>query len=169
MFSLWFLTATREGALKGLFFGAKLIVFALSASIILHTVDPFELIKPIERLTRHLGKFGKPVSYLAIAFSLALRFIPDLIFQASVTKLALSSRGVIFQGGLICKLRAAVLLVSTAFVGAFKSTESTAMALSVKGYSTRYSRAVLPDLHFSVSGLFVVAFSTAILILGWRY
>jgi len=169
LFSLLFLTATREGAATGLFYGAKLVVFALSAFIILRTVDPFELIRPLERLSRFLGKYGRPLSYSALALSLALRFIPDLIRQAAITRMALNTRGVTFQGGAIIRLRAAVMLVSAVFVSAFKNAESTAMALSVKGYSTRHTRAVLPRINFSISGIFTAAVSAAVVIFGWRY
>jgi len=169
LFSLFFLTATREGALTGLYYGAKLAVFSLSAFIVLRAVDPFELVRPLERISKLFGRYGWVLSYSTLAFSLALRFIPELIRQTEMTRLALQTRGVYFKGSAIARMRAAAMLVSAVFVNAFKGAESTSMALAVKGYSTRYLKAILPRAEFSIGSLLTAAISTAILIFGWRY
>jgi energy-coupling factor transport system permease protein len=168
LFSLTILTATTEGAMTGLFYGMKLIVFVLSAYIILLCVKPFDLVLPVERLARILGRYGRPVSYLAISLSLALRFLPDLVRQAGVTRLAFRSRGVTFDGGILQRSRSAVQLVAAVFVNTFKQAETTALALAVKGYSVRYRRAVLPPFNVTISGSFAVVAGFAFLIWGWR-
>lgn len=169
LFSLVFLTATKEGALAGLFYGAKLLVFSICAFIILRAVDPFALVRPLERISELFGRFGKYLSYSILAFSLALRFIPEFIRQTEMTRLALQTRGIYFKGSAIARMRTAAMLVSAVFVNAFKSAESISMALAVKGYSTRYLRAVLPQAKFSIGSALIVAISTAMLIFGWRY
>jgi len=168
IFSILFLSATAEGARTGLFYGAKFIVFAFCAHIILRTVDPFELVRPIERLARLLGHSGRSISYLATSFSLALRFLPDLVRQANIAALALKTRGAAFDRGFYGRLRSAVQLLPAVFVNAFKSSESAALALVVKGYSTRHLKAVFPPIRISPAGITAAIISGAIMILGWR-
>ncbi len=169
LFSILFLTATLEGAGAGLFYGAKLVAFAYAAYIILLTVDPFELTRPLERAARHLGSMGRLISSSTLSFSLALRFLPDLSREGKMTLLAFRTRGVGFEGGMLKRARLAVQLVGTVFVNAFKRAESVSMALSVKGYATRYAKAAFPPVRFSVSSIFVILISMMILGVGWRY
>ncbi len=169
LFSILFLTATLEGARTGLFYGAKLVAFAYAAYIILLTVDPFELTRPLERAARYLGPAGRLISSFALSFSLALRFLPDLSRDGRMTLLAFRTRGIGFEGGIVIKAQVAVQLVGTVFVNAFKRAESTSMALSVKGYATRYAKAVFPPVRFSVSSMLVFLISVMVLGLGWRY
>lgn len=169
LFSILFLTATFEGARTGLFYGAKLVAFAYAAYVILLTVDPFELTRPLERAARYLGPAGRLISSFALSFSLALRFLPDLSRESRMTLLAFRTRGIGFEGGIVKKTQVAVQLVGTVFVNAFKKAESTSMALSVKGYATRYAKAVFPPVRFSASGMFIIFISVMILGLGWRY
>jgi len=168
LFSILFLTATLEGARTGLFYGAKLVAFAYAAYIILLTVDPFELTRPLERAARYFGPTGRLISSFALSFSLALRFLPDLSRESRMTRLAFRTRGVGFDGGMVKRARVAVQLVGTVFVNAFKRAESTSMALSVKGYATRYAKATFPPLRLSAASMFVVLISVMILGLGWR-
>lgn len=169
LFSILFLTATLEGARTGLFYGAKLVAFAYAAYVILLTVDPFELTRPLERAARYLGPAGRLISSLALSFSMALRFLPDLSREGRMTLLAFRARGIGFEGGMVKRAQVAVQLVGTVFVNAFKRAESTSMALSIKGYSTRYAKAVFPPVRLSVSSMLVFLISVMVLGLGWRY
>lgn len=167
IFSIMFLKATFEGAANGLFYGLKLVAFACSAGIVLLAVDPFELILPIERACRLLGSFGKRLSSIAMALSLALRFLPDLSGDARTTLMAYRTRGIDLEGGLIRRGRVAVQLLATVFVNAFKRAGTVATALVIKGYSTRYAKAVFPAPGFSISGTLVLVISLAFILWGW--
>ena len=169
LFSIFGLKATLEGAQTGLFYGEKLIVFVYSAFLIITTVEPFELVRPIERLARILGRSGRPLSFLALSFSLALRFLPDLVRQGRLTMMALKTRGMTFEGALTGRLKMAVQLTAAVFVNAFKSAESAALGLAVKGYSTRHTRAVFPPARISGGGIVTTIFSVVIIVLGWRF
>ncbi len=168
LFTIFGLEATLEGARTGLFYGEKLIVFFYSAYLILKTVKPFELTLPVERLSRIFGRRGRRLSFLALSFSLALRFLPDLVRQGRITMLALKTRGVSFDGSLIGKLRSAPQLLAAVFVNAFKSAESASMALAVKGYSTRHERAVFPAIRILPGSIATLALSAVILVFGLR-
>lgn len=167
IFEIWGLKATVEGANAGVFYGIKLIAFAYAAFIIFQSVDPFELIIPIEKAAKRMGSPGRYLSSFAIAFSLALRFLPDLSNQAGNTMIALKSRGIDFSGNLTQKIKAANLIFISIMVHAFKKSESVAVALNVKGYSTRYKKAVFEAVKFSFSSAFVIAVSISMVLGGW--
>lgn len=167
LFSILFLTVTLEGVAAGFFYGLKLVAFACSAGIILLTVDPFDLTMPLERVSRLLGPSGRPLASLALALSLALRFMPDLSADVGTTILAFRSRGIAFEGDLARRGRVAVQLLGTVFVNAFKRADTVSMALNVKGYTTRYKKAVYPPLRFSLPGIALTVVSPAFVLWGW--
>jgi energy-coupling factor transporter transmembrane protein EcfT len=168
LFRIWIISATTQGAILGLKYLVKLIIFGITALIILKTIDPFELIQPIETISHKLGSLGRFLAKGALAFSLALRFIPDIIKQAKLTISALKSRGIDFEGGLFKKAKTASLLTATVFVAAFKKSEKAALSLSVKGYPGRYRRAVFPKGRFSFASILTLIVSGDIKVPGSR-
>ena len=158
--------ATIEGVQAGAFYGLKLIDFTIAAYIIFLTTDPFELISPLERLSRILGSRGRIISSLALAFFLAMRFLPELSKQGQMTLLAFKSKGLDLKGSLRHKAKAISLILPPLFVNAFKRSEVTAAALNVKGYATRYKKAVFPTWKFTLGDLVTILASFIILIAG---
>ena len=167
LFKIWIVSATEQGAILGLKYLSKLIVFGITALIILKTIDPFALIQPLEKFGSRLGSFGKVIAKGALAFSLALRFIPDIIKHGKMTIMALKTRGIDFDGGLFKKAKTASMLIATIFVAAFKKSEKATLSLSVKGYPGRYKRAIFPKTVFSVASPFTIIISFAVLFIAW--
>ncbi len=168
IFKFWFLTATVEGARAGLLYGLKLLVFSYAAGIIFLSVDPFELISPMERIAKAIGRPGKIIGALSLSFFLAIRFLPELSQQGRLTILSLKTRGFEIKGGLGHKARVAALLIVPMFVNAIKRAELAAAALNIKGYATRYSRAVFAPTRITLGGIITISISVVILIAGWR-
>jgi|GEM_PF-2090314 len=167
LFEFWFLKATVDGAISGLFYGLKLIVFVYSAFIIFIKVDPVELINPMERIVKYTGSLGRFISSFLISFSLALRFLPDLSRQSQTILMAFRSRGIDFKGGLLKKVEVANLLMVSIFVSTFKKAESVSVALNTKGYPLRYRQAVFPPVKIGIFGVFVFAVSISMIAAGW--
>ncbi|UCC80585.1 MAG: energy-coupling factor transporter transmembrane protein EcfT [Candidatus Zixiibacteriota bacterium] len=167
LFEFWILKATVEGAVSGLFYGLKLIVFVYSAYMIFFKVDPVELISPFERIAKYAGPFAGHISSFLISFSLALRFLPDLSRQTRLNLMAFRSRGFDFKGGFVKKIRMANLLMVSIFVSTFKRAESVSAALVLKGYPLRYKHAVFPSLKVGLSGIFVFAVAICMIVGGW--
>ncbi len=168
IFQIWVLAATAEGLKAGIFYGIKLLVFALAAGIIFIAVDPFDLVSPLERLARSSGRLGRPIGALALSFFLAVRFIPELARQSRLTLQAFKTRGLDMKGGLLHKARVASLLIAPMFVNGFKRAELAAAALNTKGYSARYSRAVLGPVKITLGSIITLLISIVFLIAGWR-
>lgn len=167
LFSVAGLHATREGARAGVLYGLKLFVFSYSGLIIFKTVDPNELISPLERLARKLGHPGRPLSSIALTFFLALRFLPEFSRQAKTTMLAFKGRGIDLRGSLIHKARVVSFLAAPIFVNALKRSELATAALNIKGYTTRHLRAELDPARLSLGSGLLVLSAVAVAILGW--
>lgn len=168
IFSIHRLTATSEGATVGAFYGLKLFVFAFTGAILFFTVDPQELISPLERLARHAGPLGKPLESFALTMFLALRFLPEMTSLGRQTSLAFKTKGIDFRGGLVHKARVSTMVMAPLFVTAIKRTELTAAALDIKGYGTRHSRAVLRPLKIPLGGAIAILISIIVITAGWR-
>jgi energy-coupling factor transport system permease protein len=167
-FKFWLLTATLDGARAGLLYGLKLLVFAHAAGIILVAVDPFDLISPLEKLAKISGRLGQPLGAFALSFFLALRFLPELSHQSRMTLLAFKTRGLDTKGSIFHKAKVASLLIAPMFVNSFKRAELAAAALNVKGYATRYSKAVFYPAKITIGSLLTYSISIVILVAGWR-
>jgi energy-coupling factor transporter transmembrane protein EcfT len=168
LFHLWILSATLQGAEAGIFYGLKLLVFAFAAGIILLAVDPFDLVSPLERIARHSGRAGRPFGALALALFLAIRFIPELARQSRLTLLAFETRGLDMKGSFGHKAKVALLMIAPMFVNGFKRADLAAAALSIKGYSTRYSRGVLGPARITLGSVITLSISVIFLIAGWH-
>jgi energy-coupling factor transporter transmembrane protein EcfT len=165
---LWFLHATVEGAGVGLLYALKLLIFAYSGYIIFASVDPFDLLSPLEKSSRHLGVVGHFVASSALAFFIALRFIPDLVQRGRMASLALKSRGLDSKGSIREKARFAVFLIAPLFAGAIKSASMVSTALDIKGYGTRYHKAIYEPAKVRLQSVILSLLSAGLLFLGWK-
>jgi energy-coupling factor transporter transmembrane protein EcfT len=166
IFQLWFLSATIEGFRAGMLYGLKLLSFAYSGYLIFAAVDPFDLLYPLERIARHAGPLGRPLASAAMAFYLAMRFIPELVERGRITAMAMRSRGLGHEGGLRHKTRFSLFLVSPLFAGAIKKASLIALALDIKGYGTRFYKARQRPMSINLASGGVSALSASVLIGG---
>jgi len=168
LFDFWFLTASDNGAIIGFTYSMKLVVFSFSAILILKTVEPFGLIQPFERAAFKMGEAGGALAKILLSFSMAVRFVPDIVSQAESTLMAFRSRGIGFDGGLIRKAKTAAMLTAVLFVGAFKKSEKVAISMRIKGYSNRYERAKFPAPRLSYYSVIIIVISGLVLYTGWK-
>ncbi|OGC89456.1 MAG: hypothetical protein A2W25_16535 [candidate division Zixibacteria bacterium RBG_16_53_22] len=167
IFHVWIFAATIEGARAGLLYGLKLLSFTFSGYLIFAAVDPFDLIYPLERIARHLGPLGRHLAAAAMAFYLAMRFIPELIERGRLTAMAMRSRGVDHKGGLRQKARFSLFLIAPLFAGAIKKASLIALALDIKGYGTRLYRARFRPMRLNPAGAAILALAVSVLIGGF--
>ena len=168
LFAINGLKATVDGAVIGFFYSIKILIFAFAGTVLFFAVEPQYLISPLERLARHMGKLGRPVESFALTMFLALRFLPEMSNLGHQTAMAFRTKGIDFKGGLLHKARVTTMLLAPLFVTAYKRTEITAAALSIKGYGYRHSRAVYPPVKFSLGGTIVTLISLVIIVAGWH-
>ena len=96
--------------------------------------------------------------------SIALRFIPTLINEASKILKAQASRGVDFvEGRLKDKINQIIALLIPMFVIAYKRAEDLAYAMEARGYIPGEKRTKISELKYKVSDWLIFGFCLILL------
>ena len=140
--------ATEEGLQQGLFFGCRLGLLIVTATLLTLTTSPIELTDALERVLRPLKRVGLPAHELAMMMVIALRFIPTLMEEADRLRKAQLARGATFSGGVVRKLKSLVPLLVPLFVSAFRKADQLAMAMESRCYRGDQGRTTFRPLVF---------------------
>lgn len=119
----------------------RLILIMMLTNIFTSTTKPMEITNAMEWLLYPLKLIKVPVHKLAMALSLALRFIPTLIEETNRIMKAQASRGVDYkQGKFKEKLQAIISLIIPLFMQAFITSGELADAMEARGYDPNAKR-----------------------------
>ncbi|MFA6829752.1 MAG: energy-coupling factor transporter transmembrane component T [Bacilli bacterium] len=124
----------------------RLILVLMMTTVFTSTTKPMEMTSALEWLFYPLKFIKVPIHKIAMAISLALRFIPTLIEETNRIMKAQASRGVDFnQGKIKEKIKALISLIIPLFMTAFTTSGELADAMEARGYDpdrkrTRYKR-----------------------------
>ena len=146
---LWHVTITYEGLYTGALITWRFVLLILSASILMMTTLPTELISGIERLLRPLKILAIPSHDIAIMISIALRFMPtfleeiDRIKEAQMARCANFKTGTLFQ-----RTKATTLLLMPLVMSSFRRADELATAMEGRGYR-RGPRTYMSELRMS--------------------
>jgi len=155
---LWFLTISPEGVRNGAYFGLRLLSMIWAASIIAWTTTPIAFADATEKLLKPLSYLKIPVRDIAMILLLAMRFVPTLLNDARELRLAQQARGAVFgKGSIVARVKSIIPLIVPLFVGAFRRAETTAVALTVRGYSSDIERTSLYPLKLRAPDFAVIA------------
>lgn len=158
---------TREGLYLGLLLVGKFMLLVIAASVLTMTTSPSELTMGIERLLRPFRFMGVSSHDLAMMLSLALRFVPILLEEATTIKEAQLARGAVFNsGGLRRSIRTISCLVMPLSTSVFRRCEELINAMEARGYQPG-PRTYLQELTLSGSDylvLITVLLVTAVII-----
>ncbi len=149
----------------------RLILVMMMTNIFTSTTKPMEMTAAMEWLFYPLKWIHVPIHKLAMALSLALRFIPTLMDQTNRIMRAQASRGVDYkQGKFKDKVRAIVALIIPLFMQAFITSGELADAMEARGYDpnakrTRY-RVVKWQLKDTLSVIFLCLFLSGMIALS---
>lgn len=141
----------------------RLILVMMMTNIFTSTTKPMDMTAAMEWLFYPLKLIKVPIHKLAMALSLALRFIPTLIEQTNKIMKAQASRGVDYrQGKFKDKVRAIIALIIPLFMQAFITSGELADAMEARGYDpdakrTRY-RVVKWQIKDTVSVILLASF-----------
>ena len=166
IFQIWFLKVTREGVIRGLMMGFRLILLVVGTSLLTLTTSPINLTDGIESLLKPGKKIGIPAHELAMMMTIALRFIPTLLEETEKIMKAQMARGADFQsGGSIQRAKSLIPLLVPLFVNAFRRADDLAVAMEARGYRGGEGRTKFRELHFSkidVIAIAIVAVSSVV-------
>ena len=122
----------------------RLILMVTLTTILTVSTKPMDLTLAIEDLLSPLKVIKVPAHEIAMIISIALRFIPTLLDEASRIMKAQASRGVDFEEGKLREKIASILaLIIPLFASSFQRAEELADAMEARGYNpgaerTRY-------------------------------
>lgn len=150
VFRLGPLVATREGIMRALFIGYRLIALVAVTSLLTFTTSPVELTDGIERILRPFRRVGVPAHELAMMMTIALRFIPTLLEETEKIMKAQMARGAVFdRGGALRRARALVPVLVPLFVSAFRRADELALAMEARCYRGGEQRTRMKELRFA--------------------
>lgn len=135
----------------------RIVSLVFLSSIFTFSTKPSELNKGLEKL------FKIPV--LAMMMSIAIRFIPTLIKEATRILKAQASRGVDFkEASFKHRTKQIISLLVPMFIISHKRAEELAYAMEARGYVPRKKRTSLFELKLLVKDWIFISFSIAVLI-----
>lgn len=127
----WSLPGLEQGGLIAL----RLLVLAVLAQLMALSTSPIALCDALEQLLRPLGKLGFPHRDLALAFTIAWRFIPLLAQENQRLLKAQIARGAAWdEGSWRRRLVTLTGLLTPLLVRCFRYAEELALALEARGY-----------------------------------
>ncbi|MFT9214236.1 MAG: energy-coupling factor transporter transmembrane component T [Liquorilactobacillus nagelii] len=126
---------TQTGIISGIYVFFRFVLIIFMSTLLTLTTPPLEIAGALESLLKPLKKIHFPVYEVSLMLSIALRFVPTLLDEATKIMNAQRSRGVNFDtGSLRQRLHAVVPLLIPLFVSAFNRAEDLATAMEARGY-----------------------------------
>jgi len=142
----------------------RIICLIFISALLTLTTKPTDLNNGLESLFTPLKIIRVNTSILAMMISIALRFIPTLINEASKILKAQASRGVDFaEGRLKDKINQIIALLIPMFVIAYKRAEDLAYAMEARGYIPGEKRTKISELKYKVSDWIIFGFCLILL------
>lgn len=168
IFKFYFITITKQGLILSFLMIFRIIMLVVLTSLLTLTTSSINLTDALESLMSFLKPVRFPAHEVAMMMTIALRFVPILLFQTEKIMKAQASRGVDFShGNLIKRAKALIPVLVPLFIGAFKSAEELATAMEARCYQTGVKRTKMRQQKITMVDLsvFLIASSWIILII----
>ncbi|WP_373762629.1 energy-coupling factor transporter transmembrane component T family protein [Jeotgalibaca porci] len=150
-FSFGVINVTSFGLLNGAFIFMRFVLIIFMSTLLTLTTMPLSLTDAIESLLGPLKRFKVPVHELALMLSIALRFVPTLMDEASKIMNAQRARGVDFgEGNIIQQMKAVTPILVPLFVSSFNRADELANAMEARGYQGGEGRTKYRELNWQL-------------------
>ncbi len=142
----------------------RLVLMIELTMILTASTKPLDLTYAFEWYLSPLKVLHFPAAEVAMTISIALRFIPTLLEDATRVMKAQSSRGVDFEhGSLFRRIAGVTSLIIPLFVSSFMRSEELANAMECRGYDPAAKRTKYRILKFHWSDLFALLFAAVVM------
>lgn len=129
------ISITSFGVINGAFIFMRFVLIIFISTLLTLTTMPLSLTDAIEKLLGPLKRFKVPVHEIALMLSIALRFVPTLMDEASKIMNAQRARGVEFgEGNIVKQMKAVTPILVPLFVSSFNRADELANAMEARGY-----------------------------------
>lgn len=170
---LWewgFLHLTMEGIVRSALMLLRLVALVSFSGLLTFTTMPIALADALEKLLSPLKRVGFPVHEFAMMMTIALRFIPILLEEASKIVKAQRSRGGDFSTGSIGqRVNSVVAVIVPLLFNALKRADDLAIAMEARAYVGGEGRVSLRELKWrgaDTAAVLVVLIFVAFLIVS---
>ncbi|MDD7369247.1 MAG: energy-coupling factor transporter transmembrane component T [Berryella intestinalis] len=144
-----FVTISEHGVRTAAFFGYRMILLLMAMSLLTFTTANLDITEAFERVLKPLRLVGAPVHELSMMMGIALRFLPQFVFEAKTLYLAQISRGAAFsRGGGRGRANALGSIAVPLFTSAFRHAETLSNAMEARCYHGERGRTRLVPLAF---------------------
>ena len=148
---------TVKGLGNGLLYSVRLALLVVFAALLTLSTSPIEIMDGLDRLLNPAKKIKIPTHELTMMMSLSLRFIPTLLQEAERLQKAQVSRGAIFEGNIIKRIRGIIPLILPLFISSFRRADDLAMAMDSRCYAGGEGRTSFKQLKYNVGDYLVMA------------
>ena len=148
-FSWGIIHVTSFGLVNGAFIFIRFVLIIFMSTLLTLTTMPLSLTDAIESLLGPFKKVNLPVHEIALMLSIALRFVPTLMDEATKIMNAQRARGVDFgEGNIIQQMKAVTPILVPLFVSSFNRADELANAMEARGYQGGEGRTKYRLLHW---------------------
>ena len=150
LFTIFGLTATKEGLRYALFMALRLVLMVMGSSIMTLTTSPIRLTDGLEKMMKPLEKIKVPAHEISMMMTIALRFIPTLTEETQKIIKAQKARGANFETGNVLKrAKALVPILIPLFISSFRRADELANAMEARLYRGGEGRTKLKELSYT--------------------
>ena len=132
---------SRGGIKQGFRVVSNVVLILLLGNLLTMTTLPTQVTTALESLIKPLKLIGVPTEEVAMIISVAIQFIPTLMEETELIKMAQIARGARFESKKLAERAASFLpLVVPIFIAAFRRAEELALAMEARGYRNAKNR-----------------------------
>lgn len=129
------LGSAPDGLVRGCFFAARILLLVWFSLVVCFTTQATEVTQAFAAMMGPLRRAKVPVDDVAMVFSIALRFIPQMAEEYFQIRDAQWSRGAEFdEGPVAARVRAHCAILVPMFVGLFRRADRLAASMDARCY-----------------------------------
>ena len=149
LFTIFGLTASKEGLRYAIFMALRLILMVMGSAVMTLTTSPIRLTDGLEKIMKPLELIKVPAHEISMMMTIALRFIPTLMEETQKIIKAQKARGANFEEGSIVKrAKALVPILIPLFISSFRRADELANAMEARLYRGGNDRTKLNPLKY---------------------
>lgn len=157
---------TGEGATRSTLVIIRVVLLYLSVTTLTLTTTIMSLVDALERMSSPFRRIGVPNQELALAFAIAIRFVPGLVQEAEKLMKAQASRGASMDvGGPVRRIRARLPVLVPLIVGTLARSHDLTSAMHARCYRGGEGRTKRREVTATFSDWAALAAMVALMVL----
>ncbi|MBG9982176.1 energy-coupling factor transporter transmembrane protein EcfT [Aerococcaceae bacterium DSM 111020] len=150
LFSLGWLTITREGVRMAVFTFLRFSLILMKSLMLTLTTEPLNLTNALDYFLTPFKRFGTFIAEIPLMLAIGIRFIPSLLDEAEIILDAQRLRGMDFtEGNWVERLKKYIPILIPLFNRSYERAFDLAMAMDARDYRGGASRSHYYPLRFS--------------------